>query len=68
LPVAQQWLDSHGVEPVTRQRFEAFLKQNPAAAKVSDADKETLFKQFQAWDSENARAQAGPEKKLEKKK
>jgi TRAP-type uncharacterized transport system substrate-binding protein len=64
LPVAQQWLDSHGVEPVTRQRFEAFLKQNPAAAKVSDGDKETLFKQFQAWDAENnARAQARPEKK-----
>src|SRR4051795_10286271 len=31
LPVAQQWLDKHGVEPVTRERFEAFLKQNPAA-------------------------------------
>ncbi|OAE96786.1 TRAP ABC transporter [Bradyrhizobium centrolobii] len=63
LPVAQQWLDRHGVEPVTRQRFEAFLKQNPAAARVSDADRETLFKQFQAWDAENARAQAKPEKK-----
>jgi TRAP transporter TAXI family solute receptor len=59
LPVAQQWLDSHGVEPVTRQRFEAFLKQNPvAAAKVqSESDREALFKQFQAWDAENARAQ-----------
>ncbi|WGD52552.1 TAXI family TRAP transporter solute-binding subunit [Bradyrhizobium sp. CB1650] len=63
LPVAQQWLDKHGIEPVTRQRFEAFLKQNPAAAKVSDADREALFKQFQAWDAENARAQARPEKK-----
>ncbi|MEK9280507.1 MULTISPECIES: TAXI family TRAP transporter solute-binding subunit [unclassified Bradyrhizobium] len=63
LPVAQQWLDRHGIEPVTRQRFEAFLRQNPAAAKVSDADRETLFKQFQAWDAENARAQARPEKK-----
>jgi TRAP transporter TAXI family solute receptor len=66
LPVAQQWLDSHGVEPVTRQRFEAFLKQNPAAAKVSDTDREALFKQFQAWDAENnarAQAQARPEKK-----
>ncbi|OAF16857.1 TAXI family TRAP transporter solute-binding subunit [Bradyrhizobium neotropicale] len=63
LPVAQQWLDKHGIEPVTRQRFEAFLKQNPAAAKVSDAERETLFKQFQAWDAENARAQAKPEKK-----
>ena len=63
LPVAQQWLDKHGVEPVTQKRFEAFLKQNPAAAKVSDADKEALFRQFQAWDAENARAQAMPEKK-----
>src|SRR3954465_7356116 len=37
-PVAQQWLDKHGVEPVARQRFEAFLKQTPAAANVSDTD------------------------------
>ncbi|MBI5263917.1 MAG: TRAP transporter substrate-binding protein [Bradyrhizobium sp.] len=61
LPVAQQWLDQHGVEPVARQRFETFLKQSPAAAaKVqSDADKEALFRQFQAWEAErNARAQA----------
>jgi TRAP-type uncharacterized transport system substrate-binding protein len=57
LPVAQQWLDRHGVEPVTQQRFEAFLKQSPTAAKVSDADRETLFKQFQAWDAEKARAE-----------
>ncbi|MCK1663130.1 TAXI family TRAP transporter solute-binding subunit [Bradyrhizobium sp. 151] len=63
LPVAQQWLDRHGVEPVTRQRFEAFLRQSPSAAKVSDADKETLFKQFQAWDAEKAQAQAQAEKK-----
>jgi hypothetical protein len=55
LPVAQQWLDRHGVEPVARQRFEAFLKQSPTAAKVSDTDKETLFRQFQAWDAEKAR-------------
>lgn len=57
LPVAQQWLDKHGVEPVTRQRFEAFLKQSPAAANVSDADKEALFRQFQAWDAEKARGE-----------
>ena len=63
LPVAQQWLDRHGVEPVARQRFEAFLTQSPTAAKVSDADKESLFRQFQAWDAEKTRAQAGPEKK-----
>jgi TRAP transporter TAXI family solute receptor len=65
LPVAQQWLDQHGVEPVTRQRFETFLRQNPAAAKMvqSDADKEALFKQFQAWEAEtNARAQVRPGK------
>jgi len=44
--------------------------QSPAAAKVqSDADKEALFKQFQAWEAEkNARVQAQvradkPEKK-----
>lgn len=62
LPVAQQWLDQHGVEPVARQRFEAFLKQSPAGAKVkSEADKEALFRQFQAWEAENnARAQAVP--------
>jgi hypothetical protein len=46
------------------------LRQSPTSAKVqSAADKETLFKQFQAWEAEkNARAQAQvrpakPEKK-----
>jgi TRAP transporter TAXI family solute receptor len=65
LPVAQQWLDKHGVEPVTRQRFEAFLKEHPAGAKIqSEADKEALFQQFQAWEAErNARAQVGSEKR-----
>jgi TRAP transporter TAXI family solute receptor len=57
LPVAQQWLDKHGIEPVTRQRFEAFLKQTPSAAKVSETEREALFKQFQAWDAANARAE-----------
>ena len=33
LPYAQQWLDSHNVQPVARGRFDEFLKQNPAAAK-----------------------------------
>jgi hypothetical protein len=38
LPLAQQWLDKHGVEPVKR-RFEAFLQENPAAANIeSEAD------------------------------
>ena len=63
LPVAEQWLKSHNVEAVTRARFDEFLKQSPAtAASVkTDADKETLFKQFQAWEAErSARAQVPP--------
>ena len=60
LPLAQQWLDKHGVEPLKR-RFEAFLQENPAAANIqSEADKESLFRQFQAWEAaRNARAQVG---------
>jgi TRAP transporter TAXI family solute receptor len=56
--LAQQWLDKHGVEPVKRQRFEAVLQDNQAAAKIeSEADKEALFRQFQAWAAErDARA------------
>jgi TRAP transporter TAXI family solute receptor len=63
-PAARQWLDSHGVQPVARNRFEEFLKQSPAAEKLSsDADKEALFKQFQAWEAkENAKAQLRPTK------
>jgi TRAP transporter TAXI family solute receptor len=76
LPLAQQWLDQHGIEPVKQQRFEAFLQENPAAANIqSEADKEALFRQFQAqedkealfrrfqaWeDGRNARAQMGSE-------
>jgi TRAP transporter TAXI family solute receptor len=59
LPLAQQWLDKHGVEPVKRERFEAFLQENPDAADIhSEADKEVLFRNFQAWEgSGNARAQ-----------
>jgi TRAP transporter TAXI family solute receptor len=75
LPLAQQWLDQHGVEPV-KQRFEAFLQENPAAANIqSEADREALFRQFQAredkealfrrfqnWeDARNARAQMDSE-------
>ena len=56
LPAAQQWLDTHGIEPVARDRFDEFLKQSPAAAKLpADADKEALFKQFQAWEAEQER-------------
>jgi TRAP transporter TAXI family solute receptor len=59
LPLAQQWLDKHGIEPLKRQRFEAYLQDNPAAANVqSEADKESLFEQFHAWDvTRNARAE-----------
>jgi TRAP transporter TAXI family solute receptor len=60
LPYAQQWLDTHGIEPLSRGRFDDFLKQSSAAGKMqSDTDKEALFKQFKAWEAEqNARAQA----------
>ena len=67
LPLAQQWLDKHGVEPLKR-RFEAFQQENPAAANIkSEADKEAPFRQFQAWDARaqfqawDARAQMGSE-------
>jgi TRAP transporter TAXI family solute receptor len=64
-PAAAQWLDKHGIEPVARSRFDEFLKQNPAAAKLpSDGDKEALFKQFQAWEADqNAKAQIRPASK-----
>ncbi len=59
LPLAQQWLDKHGIEPVRRQRFEAFLQENPAAANIqSEGDKEALFRKFDAWETgRNAQAQ-----------
>jgi TRAP transporter TAXI family solute receptor len=57
-PGAQQWLDQHGIQPIARNRFDEFLKQNPATAKsAADPDKEALFKQYQAWEADqNARA------------
>jgi len=60
LPYAQQWLDSHGIEPVARGRFDDFLKQSSAAGRLpADTDKEALFRQFKTWEAEqNARAQA----------
>ncbi len=61
LPAAQQWLDKNDLQPMARERFDTFLQQNPAAAAkvTSDADKEALFKQFQAWEADrSARAQA----------
>jgi TRAP transporter TAXI family solute receptor len=67
LPYAQQWLDKNNVQPIARTRFDEFLKQNPAAAArgaQSEADRDALFRQFQAWqadqasrESSNARAQ-----------
>jgi TRAP-type uncharacterized transport system substrate-binding protein len=58
LPAAKEWLDRHGIEPVARSKFDAFLRDHPAKL-PADADKEALFKQFQAWEAEqNARAQA----------
>src|SRR6202045_5368872 len=66
LPAAKLWLHQHGLAPVPRNRFDEFLKQSPAAAKVqSDAEKEALFKQFQAWEAEKstrAQAQVRPER------
>ena len=63
LPYAKTWLEEHGVASTTaRSLFDDFLKQNPAAAKSvnSDADKEALFKQYQAWEADKgARAQVG---------
>jgi len=58
---AQDWLDKHGVEPVSRDKFETFLRQNPTADKLKlqpGVDNEALFKQFQAWEAaQNAKAQ-----------
>ena len=62
LPLAQQWLDKNGVEPVKRH-FDAFLQANPAAANIqSEDDKEALFEQFHAWGAGmNAQARVGSE-------
>jgi len=62
LPYAKTWLEEHGVASTARSRFDEFLKQNPTAARNvnSDADKEALFKQYQAWEADKgARAQVG---------
>jgi TRAP transporter TAXI family solute receptor len=63
LPAAKQWLDQHGIQPVARNKFDEFVKQSPAAAKLqqSPSEKEALFRQFQAWEAErNASAQVRP--------
>jgi TRAP transporter TAXI family solute receptor len=65
LPAAKQWLDQHGIQPVARNRFDEFMQQTPAAAKLqqSPTDKEALFRQFQAWEAErNSSAQVRPAK------
>ena len=67
-PAAQQWLDSHGIQPIVRSRFDEFLKQNPAAGQnvQSAADRDALFRQFQAWQADqpaNARAQVRNDQK-----
>jgi TRAP transporter TAXI family solute receptor len=62
LPYASKWLEEHGLAANARNRFDEFLKQNPTAARnvQSDADREALFKQYQAWEAEKgARAQVG---------
>ncbi|CUU18016.1 FIG00441987 hypothetical protein CDS [Bradyrhizobium sp.] len=68
LPLAQQWLDQHGVEPVKRQHFEAFLQENPAVANIqSEADKEALFRQFKTWE-QGRNAQARMDSQVDSKK
>jgi TRAP transporter TAXI family solute receptor len=68
LPLAQEWLDKHGVEPVKRQRFEAFLQEKSAIADIqSEADKEALFRQFQASEEiRSARAEVGSQEDSKK--
>jgi TRAP transporter TAXI family solute receptor len=53
LPVAQQWLDQHGLTSGARSRFGEAPKQAPAPAKnvQTDADRNALFKQFRDWDT-----------------
>jgi TRAP transporter TAXI family solute receptor len=55
-PYAKQWLETHAMEgsaeSTTRDRFDDFMSKSAAAKGVqSDADREALFKQFQAWEA-----------------
>jgi TRAP-type uncharacterized transport system substrate-binding protein len=54
LPAAKQWLDEHGLANTARARFDEFMKSNPAAARNvrSEADRDALFKQYQAWEAD----------------
>jgi len=47
---------------VSRAKFDDFLRQSPATAATvkTDADKETLFKQFQAWEAERSAKAPSP--------
>lgn len=57
LPAAKQWLESHAMEGAQRDRFDDFLSKSAAAKGVqSDADREALFKQYQAWEAEKTGA------------
>jgi TRAP transporter TAXI family solute receptor len=62
LPAATKWLESHAMEgsagSTARDRFDDFLNKNASAKSVSDADRETLFKQFQAWEAEKGGGRA----------
>jgi TRAP transporter TAXI family solute receptor len=56
LPAATKWLEEHGLANTSRNRFDEFMKQNPTAARnvQSDADREALFKQYQAWEADKS--------------
>jgi TRAP-type uncharacterized transport system substrate-binding protein len=64
LPAATKWLEQHSMEGSaaaggsTRDRFDDFMNKN-AAAKSPDVDRDTLFKQFQAWEAEKSGAANG---------
>ncbi|WP_409977482.1 MULTISPECIES: TAXI family TRAP transporter solute-binding subunit [unclassified Bradyrhizobium] len=54
-PYAKQWLETHSFESsgAARDRFDDFVKQSDAGKGLqSEADREALFKQFQAWEAE----------------
>jgi len=62
LPAATKWLEMHSMEgtagATARDRFDDFMNKNASAKSVSDADRETLFKQFQAWEAEKGGGRA----------
>src|SRR5215475_9769361 len=58
LPVAQQWLDQHGLTSGARSRFGVVPKQAPTPAKnvQTDADRNVLFERFRDWDAKRGAA------------